>query len=375
MKSPVLRAIEISSMAWLLLAAGLPNTGQAQWRADSVHNTPVCTATGQQDMPKGCTDGADGTIITWEDARSSTYQIYAQHLDAAGKATWTADGVKLTSSATGSFPQTMPVITTDDSGGAYVVWLDGRFASAFGTCLFAQHIRADGTLAYGGSASGDTALPVAVGLNGCANPTLCDDGRGGAYVAWEDNRTSFQSSRPDIWMNRLWPGGVKFGLTTTGTKGVQSSSYNWYTHKTTYFFYDTSATFQPYLIGRSILIGTATHIIAGVHGDTLTLNNYPKNGTYAYSVPGLTGLPLDTFQNKQTGPSITSDGTGGCYLAWTSAGVVPNGILATRIDTTGIALWDPAPGPGFLIYKSQNPSNFSKNVWINRDGVQLMLTW
>ncbi len=373
MKSPILLSLGVFSFFGFLLTAACPNSSVAQWHSDSTHNTPVCTASGQQDNPKGCTDGADGAIIAWEDARSSTYQIYAQHLDAAGKATWAANGVKLTSAATGSYPQTMPVITTDDSGGAYVVWLDGRFSSAFGTCLFAQHIRADGSLAYA-----DTALPVAIGLNGCANPTLCDDGRGGAYVAWEDNRTSFQSSRPDIWMNRLWPGGVKFGLATTGTTGVVKTvdEGTWWHHIYVTFLYDTSAVFQPYMTTLHLnIVGKGSYVITKASGDTLFLPSSSPSGTYAYSIPGLTGLPLDTFQNKQTGPSITSDGTGGCYLAWTNAGVVPNGIFATRIDSTGAALWDPAPGPGFLIYKSQNTANPSKNVWINRDGDQLMLTW
>lgn len=371
MKSPVLRIIPFFSLFLLLLAAGIPNAARAQWHADSIHNTPVCVTAGAQDMPKGCTDGADGAIITWEDARTSGYQIYAQHLDAAGKATWTANGVKLATVTGGTYAQTMPIIATDDSGGAYIVWLDARY-SKFGNCIFAQHIRADGTLAYP-----DTALPVAIGLNGCANPTLCDDGRGGAYVAWEDNRAANIQTRPNIWMNRLWPGGVKFGLTTTGTKAVVSSSYNWFTKKTTYSFIDSSANFQSYLVNQSVTItGKGSYLIASVLSPTqLDLKSYPTNGTYAYYIPGLSGMPLDTFANKQTGPSITSDGNGGCYLAWTSSATNPNSIYATRIDSTGIALWDPAPAPGFLVYKDPYTGNHSKNVWINRDGTDLLLTW
>jgi|GEM_PF-1821704 len=373
MKSPLLRAIEVSSMAWLLLSACFPNPASAQWHADSTRNTPVCTATGQQDMPKGCSDGADGAIITWEDARSSTYQVYAQHLDASGKATWTANGVKLATPANGIFAQTMPIITTDDSGGAYIVWQDGRFSTAFGSCIFAQHIRANGTLAYP-----DSALPVAIGVNGCANPTLCDDARGGAYVAWEDNRSSFIASRPDIWMNRLWPGGIKFGLTITGTKGViKKVNIGSFGHpKYLTFLYDTSTTFPPYLTNQYLDIpGEGSFLISSARGDTLELKNYPALGTYPYSVRGLMGWVVDTFQNKQTGPSVVSDGTGGCYLAWTSNATSPNGIYATRIDSTGTALWDPAPNPGFLIYKSTNVFNPSKNVWLNRDGNELLLAW
>jgi len=371
MKSPVLRAA-VFSMVWLLPAALLPSASRAQWHADSTHNTPVCTAPGAQDMPKGCTDGADGAIIVWEDSRSSAYQIYAQHLDATGKATWTANGVKLATVPNGTYAQTIPIITTDDSGGAYVVWQDARY-STFGLCLFAQHIRADGTLAYP-----DSAWAVAIGLNGCANPTLCDDGRGGAYVAWEDNRAANLATRPDIWMNRLWPGGVKFGLTTTGTGILSQINIGSYWHpKYETIFHDPNAHFKSYMTNLDLEIaGKGFYLIASVASDTqLTLKSAPTFGTYSYSVGGLNGLPVDTFTNKQTGPSITSDGTGGCYLAWTSSAAIPNSIYATRIDSTGTALWDPAPGPGFKIYQSANTNNPSKNVWINRDGNELLLAW
>ncbi|HEX5317015.1 MAG TPA: hypothetical protein VFX22_10235, partial [Candidatus Kapabacteria bacterium] len=178
-------------------------------------------------------------------------------------------------------------------------------------------------------------------------------------------------------MNRLWPGGVKFGLTTTGTKAVVSSSYNKFTKKTTYSFIDSSANFQSYLVNQSVTItGKGSYLIASVLSPTqLDLKSYPTNGTYAYYIPGLSGMPLDTFANKQTGPSITSDGNGGCYLAWTSSATSPNSIYATRIDSTGMALWDPAPAPGFLVYKDSYTGNNSKNVWINRDGTDLLLTW
>ncbi len=338
----VLLRIAASAIVLVFLCAISPYTAEAQWHADSTTNTPVCDTVGQQDMPKGCSDGADGAIFVWEDARNSTYQVYAQHLDAAGHATWKSNGIKVSTLTRGSYSQTNPIISTDDSGGAYIVWLDGRYSTANGTCIYAQHIRADGSQAYP-----DSGLAVGIALNsGCANPALCDDGRGGAYVAWEDSRTSIVGSRPDLWMNRLWPGDVKFGLTVTGEKGIESSTYNPFTHKTTYSFTDSSANFQQYVLGLSLVIpGKGTYVISAVPSTTkLTLKTYPSNGTYSYYIPGLTGVPLDTFQNKQTAPQLVSDGTGGCYCVWISNASVPNGIFGTRLDTTCTALWDPAPG-------------------------------
>ncbi len=361
----------VLATAALLLSAPLAT---AQWASDSTTNTVVCDTVGQQDYPKGCTDGAEGAIFAWEDGRNGVFQIYAQHLDASGRATWKRNGVKVCTQTGSASPQTMPIITSDDSGGAYIVWSDARFAVQFGTCLFAQHILSNGTLAYP-----DSALPVAIGINGCNNPTICDDGRGGAYVAWEDNRTNITGSRPDIWMNRLWRNGVKFGLATTGTKGtITTINIGTHSHpKYITYFHDSAAHFKPYMINLSLtIVGKGSFSIAAVTSDTqLDLKSYPGEGTYSYYVQSLLGLPVDTFQNKQTGPVLTNDGLGGCFLAWTSNASNPNGIYATHIDSNGVQLWDPAPNPGFLIYASENTSNPSKNVSINRDSNELMLTW
>ncbi len=41
-------------------------------------NNAICTATGNQLYPTIVNDGAGGTIITWFDLRSGTFDIYAQ---------------------------------------------------------------------------------------------------------------------------------------------------------------------------------------------------------------------------------------------------------------------------------------------------------
>jgi hypothetical protein len=53
----------------------------------------VCTAAGDQTYPQMTTDGAGGAIITWEDSRGISDDIYAQRIDPAGTVQWNADGV------------------------------------------------------------------------------------------------------------------------------------------------------------------------------------------------------------------------------------------------------------------------------------------
>ena len=125
MKSPNMNRF-FSLFALLVLASVFaPYRASAQWYDDSLHNTMICDATGQQDYPVATSDGNNGAIIAWEDNRSSTFQIYAQHVNATGVTTWKAQGVQLCKV---QFAQRYPFITTDNNGGAYVVWEDSRYS-------------------------------------------------------------------------------------------------------------------------------------------------------------------------------------------------------------------------------------------------------
>ncbi len=56
---------------------------QVQWSANGV---AICTANNYQYGPNLIGDDAGGAIITWDDKRSGFYDIYAQRVDANGKA-------------------------------------------------------------------------------------------------------------------------------------------------------------------------------------------------------------------------------------------------------------------------------------------------
>jgi len=48
----------------------------------------ICGASDDQRSPKIISDGAGGAIIAWEDHRSGTSDIYAQHIDSSGAVLW-----------------------------------------------------------------------------------------------------------------------------------------------------------------------------------------------------------------------------------------------------------------------------------------------
>src|SRR5665213_52042 len=146
------------------------SSAEAQWTSDSTTNTPVCTLAGSQhNSPQLCTDDSDGAIIVWQDTRNTSMNIYAQRLDASGHARWTANGIRLATPSGNNAIQGKPVIASDGSGGAYVVWEDLR-NNTNGIDLYGQHIRADGTLL--GSASG---IAVCVASGDQINPVISSD--------------------------------------------------------------------------------------------------------------------------------------------------------------------------------------------------------
>jgi hypothetical protein len=158
-----------------LYAQKISGAGAVQWTADGV---ALCTATGYQSAPRIIPDGGapgeagSGAIVTWNDARSGNYDIYAQRISAGGMVQWTADGVALCT-ATGD--QAAPTIVSDDGGGAIVGWSDSRNGTA-NYDIFAQRVLANGQL--GGSVGVSAEPPLAFALE----PVRPNPSRGGALT-------------------------------------------------------------------------------------------------------------------------------------------------------------------------------------------------
>ena len=111
------------------------------WPADGV---ALCTAAGDQYFPAITVDGMGGAIVTWHDPRNSNNDLYAQHVLASGAAdpSWPADGQALSTAATN---QQSPTIVSDGSNGAIVAWQDARSGSG-NSDIYAQRVARFGYL-------------------------------------------------------------------------------------------------------------------------------------------------------------------------------------------------------------------------------------
>ena len=106
-----------------IYAQKVDSLGNMVWGADGVG---VCPQTDYQFWPDLVNDGVGGAIITWEDSRSDTTDVYAQRITKGGAVAWAVDGVSI-SSATGVQRQSR--IASDGDYGAYISWPDERGTS------------------------------------------------------------------------------------------------------------------------------------------------------------------------------------------------------------------------------------------------------
>jgi len=184
-----------------IYAQRLGPDGAAAWAAGGV---PVCShAPDLTDPPTAfshviCSDLNGGAIVAWRDTRSdpilANTEIYAQRIAGTGAALWTANGVKVLGFTAVKWATRNPIIAPDGSGGAVIVWQDGRNSVSTGNDLYAQRVTAAGSAAWAANgimlcnATGEQSYPDITSLNS-----------GGAVVVWEDKR----SGDFDIYAQRL----------------------------------------------------------------------------------------------------------------------------------------------------------------------------
>ena len=157
-----------------IYAQELDPSGNPLW---TVNGIPICVATGAQMNSRVVHDGAGGAIITWVDNRTN-YDIYAQRVNAAGTALWTANGKSVNHS---DGYQYAPEIASDGSGGSFIVWNDNRTGSNIE--LYAQHLNGNGDLLWS-----EAGFPIVAEEGTQQSQVVLSDGSGGVLTFWQDGR-------------------------------------------------------------------------------------------------------------------------------------------------------------------------------------------
>ncbi len=188
-------------------------SGKVQWAVDGV---AICAAAGDQQSPQLTSDGAGGAIVTWFDYRSGSewniYDIYAQRVNALGAVQWAADGVAI---STAEGYQFLPLLTSDDTGGAIITWQDLR--SGYYWDIYAQRVSASGTVQW---VPDGVAICTATGDQ--VAPQLTSDGAGGAIITWQD----YGGGNADVYAQRVPAGIANVPLTPQAATGLSQNVPN-----------------------------------------------------------------------------------------------------------------------------------------------------
>ena len=283
-----------------IYAQRINSSGAVQWAVDGV---AICTATGVQFSQAIASDGSGGAIITWQDARTGSSNIYARKINSDGVVQWAVDGVAI---CTASSPQFNPTIVSDGSGGAIITWEDTR---GFGSDIYAQRINSSGTVQW--TANG----VIVCGASGSQNnPMIVSDDVTGAIITWQDYRST---SNADIYAQRINLSGV-----------VQWISNGEAICTTT--VYDQ-------------IVPTITN--DGASGAIITWSDH-RTGTDAIYVQRINssgavqwtseGVVISNFATVATNQQIVSDDAGGAIITWEDS---RGDIYAQRINLSGVVQW------------------------------------
>ncbi len=305
-------------------AQRIDSSGNILWTADGV---PVAVKPGTQQDLHIISDGANGAIIAWQDSATGAWDIYAQHLDGAGNATWTLGGVAV---CTAPLYQINPKLDEDGLGGALITWQDFRNGNDYN--IYAQRINAAGAPLW-------TANGVGVCLSGGTqtNPKIRRGADVKSMIAWQDKRFGVDF---DIYAQALDSSGIAQwnanGIVVCNVSGNQSA------------LDITSENIQGLII---------------VWKDERSGNNdiYSQrlNDT---GVPqwAANGVAIATGAAPQINPNIVGDNSGGAVIAWQDSSAGNWDIKSQRIDAGGNILWTANGVPvGIAADNQTSPKNVS----------------
>jgi hypothetical protein len=332
----------------------------AQWSSDPHINNAICTASNDQISSAVISDGERGAIVTWEDRRSGTYDIYAQRINAVGVVQWAGNGVAI---CTAGGDQYTPAITSDGAGGAIITWVDFRGGTY--SDIYAQRINASGVAEWAGNG-----VAICTAANSQTVATITSDSAGGAIITWQDLRSGVL----DIYAQRINASGVvqwaTNGVTICGAANKQEyptiasdaaggAIITWQDNRTgNYDIFaqriNAGGTVQWSDNGIAICAEADNQVYPNIidngAGDAIITWFDVRSGTYpdiyaqrinASGVPLWTnsGVAICTAASFQQFPMPVSDGAGGAIIAWADYRGGNFDIYAQRVDVSGAALW------------------------------------
>lgn len=288
-----------------IYAQHISSTGALLWNVDGV---PVCNAVSDQYAPRLVSDAAGGAIIAWYDNRAGNYDIYAQRINASGVVQWTTDGVAV---CTETGNQNAHQLLADGSGGAFIVWSDGRWSGP-NADIYGQRVNAAGVVQWPVNGVGICFVSSLQNI-----PQLTSDGGTGFFVTWEDWRNFGQA---DIYAQKV----SSNGFYTWSYLGVgicveaNGAQYN----------------------SKIVADGAGNAIICwqdkrSSSADDIYAQKINTNGVVQWAN---NGVLICNAAGLQINEQMISDGAGGAIICWEDRRAGQD-IYSQRINSSGAVQW------------------------------------
>jgi len=299
------------------------------WSADGVL---ISSVGGNIVFPVVVSDGSGGAFVAWTVGDfASSGDIYAQHVLASGVADplWPANG---TGVSTAAGRQEFPKITSDGAHGAYLTWNDKRLGPGRDR-VFVQHLLSSGVDPTW-TVDGTPACPSVAGRQ--INPVICSDDAGGLIVAWADNRVpgtqAIYAQHMSATGALLWAAGGQPGCTAPGQRLFNGADFgSFFAIQSTD---DQANAIVPDGAGGCFLSWTDYRSLATTNEDV-----YAQHLTASGTVAGgwnANGVLLCQDPGHQEAPFVLSDGAGGAIATWLED-LVPArpGLFAQHVTAAG----------------------------------------
>lgn len=300
-------------VSYNLYAQRIDKNGYLLWKRDGI---AICMATGNQLRSHLIPDGTGGAIISWIDARSGKYDIYAQRIDSTGVIQWSLNGVGI---CTAPGNQYSPCSAPDGSGGFYFVWWDDREVNRR---IYCQQVDS-----YGNAQWINNGIPINSVNSYQGSSKIVTDEKGNAIVVWEDERYGTFNShifgqKVDKQGNRMW-----------ASNGVDISPYcaGWD------------------LLPQILLDNDSGVFVVWQQGMSESRDIYAQrvDSSGALLWPN-SGLAISLNPGDYPAPKVASDGYGGMIITWLDTRSGRDDIYAQLVSEDGVCQW---ASKGVLVFE------------------------
>lgn len=264
-----------------------------------------------------CTDGHGGAIYSWMTNGTKGFEVYANRIDSLGNIRWGSSGVLLHSDSLTTVVLPNPSVCEDGKGGCYVAFSSNTISSR---PIISQHLDSNGTILWG--AQGKLITNTFPSQYYQAYPSLVNDGGNGVFIAFYDNNN--QSPASGLYAQRLsFDGAMQWGNYASAIEIAADIR-------------------QPIAISdgqNGIVVAWTNYSFDGLgHQYQIRMNRLDHNGQSQF-IAG--SEKINTIESVGYGPffRLMLSTQKNYIVEWTSDGVNTTKVFSQKIDPQGNFLW------------------------------------